>query len=222
MNNLRAYVICGPVQHGKSTLASLLFGATTLRWGDCSSIIYTELANRLNIPLTELTAKPKSDIRQQLIETGDDLCKDDPGILPKQLYYAEQRRVIAGVRRVAELQSFREAIGETNAIPIWVDRLGGANVSDNTEDDLMEQCSIIVRNHGTLDDLAEIARYIGDIQTNPKGFRVDICPRGGAQLDKQDPQPDKEITQRTQDDVAPTFLKALKIGLVKCAQIRVF
>jgi len=168
MNNARVFVVCGPVQHGKSTLARWISATLGQDFGDCSSVIYREVASRRGITEAELRAMPKEDIRSDLIATGDDLCDPDPGFLAKQLYYGEAKRSIAGVRRRTELASLVEAVGDADVISIWIERPDGPSISDNTDFGLKEACPIHVANVGGVASLRGIGEAIGQLQYRPE------------------------------------------------------
>ena len=168
MNSARVFVVCGAVQHGKSTLAKYLARAASVPDGDCSSVIYREVARRMDISEESLRQMPKEDIRKSLIAVGDELCCPDAGYLPKRLYYAEKVRSIAGVRRRTELDSFIEAVGQVDVVPIWIDRPDGPEIKDNTDFGLKDQCRILVENTGSARDLESIAAAICRFEELPK------------------------------------------------------
>jgi hypothetical protein len=170
MNNARIFVICGKVQHGKTTLANYLATAAGLpNARDCSSVIYRELSRRRGVSEEELRAMDKEGLREELADLGDELCGtgSDPGFLAKSLYYGESRRVVAGVRRVPEFDSLVEAVGRDNVIGVWIDRPGGPDIEDNTEMALEYKCNIRVLNYRTAPHLADVAQALASFQVRP-------------------------------------------------------
>ena len=188
MNSARVFIICGDVQHGKTTLAKYLARAVKGGYRDCSDVIYETFARRAGMDVATARAMPKEAIRPQLITIGDELCAADPGFLAKRLYFGESVRVIAGIRRTAELESLIADVGVDSVVPVWIDRPGGPSIPDNTQAALRDMCPIHVVNSGMAHSLSDIAADIAVFQHIPK-CRISISPPASEVLAAAPPKP---------------------------------
>jgi hypothetical protein len=158
---------------------------TGLPWGDCSGIIYQELARRENTTIPELKARDKNVLRAALIATGDDLCASNPAYLADALI-EQGVRIISGVRKADEIQQILAKHSDFNIVHLWVEALDTKEqterfalldqaaevgdtagpgiysapvIHDNTDTTLRNLADYIVFNP-TLSHLAESARFI--------------------------------------------------------------
>lgn len=170
--NPPVFFIVGKPQHGKSTLRNAISQRTRLRGGSCSDVVYALLAARRNVSVESLRAIPKEQLRPDLIRFGDWLCRTGeplaevsarpgfdedmyrhPTALVRVLVLSGIH-VIDGVRRRIELQEAKdrlEWIG-LQTLTLFVDRPGGPDIKDNTED-LRDLADELVLNDGTIEDL---------------------------------------------------------------------
>ena len=72
--NPPVFFVVGPAGHGKTTVREILARLVRLRGGSCSDVIFHFLALRRGVPIEELRAIPKEDLRPDLIKAGDFLC----------------------------------------------------------------------------------------------------------------------------------------------------
>ncbi len=185
LSNDTIILVSGLPRHGKSTLAGLLSTFTGLPWGDCSSVIYQELAKREETTIPELKARDKNQLRAALIATGDNLCLSNPAYLADALI-EQGIRIVSGVRKADEIEAILAKHGETfKIVHLWVeafdnkeqterftlldptaaevglelDIYSAPTIHDNTDSTLRDLADFIVFNP-TLSYLAETARFI--------------------------------------------------------------
>ena len=177
LNNPLVIFIIGPAEHGKTTSRKIVCDKLKLRGASCSDVVYSTLAERDGIPLKDLYAKPKEEIRPQLIALGDWMTggtellelpppKDDkldkemkeqfwrmPSALVRVLFH-HGVRVIDGVRRPLELDNSRSVLQWFNihTFVIWIEDPRKPHVKDNTTI-TKEHADAVILNDGTKDDL---------------------------------------------------------------------
>jgi shikimate kinase len=113
-------LIAGLPKHGKSYVAELLSMMLKEKWCNTSDLIKEKCEG--------CQFEDKESVRKLFIETGDRMCKDDPGAIIKELL-SRGFKIIAGLRKPEELKS----ISHLNPFVIWVDRPGHPTVEDNTQ-----------------------------------------------------------------------------------------
>ena len=177
--NPPVFFVVGPAGHGKTTVREILARLVRLRGGSCSDVIFHFLALRRGVPIEELRAIPKEDLRPDLIKAGDFLCgtgeltevapnaKLDqevyrhPSALIRTLYM-NGYNVIDGVRRRLELTHAKDHL-DWNGIEqctILVTSPNGPEIPDNTED-LSDLADERIVNDGTPVELeAKIAAML--------------------------------------------------------------
>lgn len=133
----RAIIICGKPRHGKDTFGDYLATCTGLLKGSTSSIVYDALAEELGADVETLLSGDKEELRPKLVAKGNALCAENPTYLVDTLW---QRgcRIIVGVRRVAEITATRYPCDV-----VWVNRVDGPEVLDNTEMGLRDMASTV-------------------------------------------------------------------------------
>ncbi len=177
-------LVSGLPRHGKSTLAGMLSTFTGLPWGDCSAIIYQELAKREDTTIPELKSRDKNALRAALIATGDDLCKQNPAYLADALI-EQGVRIVSGVRKADEIEAILEKHKDLSILHVWVEAFdnkeqaerfsflgtegdtaevgpgiySAPTIHDNTDTSLRDLADFVVFNP-TLTHLAETARFI--------------------------------------------------------------
>lgn len=167
-------IVIGPPHHGKTETRKILSELTFQKGESTSTIIYSFLAHRRQIPLAELQALPKESMRPDLIEAGDFLVGQidklyldavDPKIdgavfrIPSALVrtlYMSGYNIIDGVRRKTELTDSIKHLewNGVRTLVVWVERPGAGAITDNTELTQSDANEIIL-NDGTLEDLRE-------------------------------------------------------------------
>lgn len=155
---MTALFICGGPRSGKTTLAAAISERFGLRAGNTSDVLYSLLAASLGTTAERLLADDKERVRPALVRLGDALCGYDPAFLARALL-STGIRVVTGVRRVAELRAAVEwcASRGVQAISLWIDR-PCVPVRDNTEEELEDECDLVVVNGGPLEDFLDRAR----------------------------------------------------------------
>lgn len=173
MNFAPVIFVVGKPQHGKTTIRDIVSQKTGLRGGSCSDVVYHYLAARRQVSVEALRQEPKEALRPTLIQAGDFMCgireqpPEEAPVNPEpdaeiwrhpsaliRCLYLNGVNVIDGVRRRLELLHAREAlewVGVRSAV-IFVDRPGGPQIADNTED-LREFATVTISNDGTINDL---------------------------------------------------------------------
>lgn len=150
MNDPRIILVCGRPRSGKSTVGRLLAAHLGLGFANTS--------DRIKPALSEFwggsrLGEDKERVRPHLIAMGDAICCAFPGALVWGCYSAGAR-VIAGVRRVAEV-----CAAPGKPVVVWVARWPDPGVVDNTEcEGLAEMADYRVENDGDLRVLADRAR----------------------------------------------------------------
>ena len=118
-------LIAGLPRHGKTHVSDLIAKWTCLASANTSDLIAEEVRK----VFIGLDMSNKEDVRDAFIRTGDDMCRHDPAAILKTLH-GRGYRVIAGVRKPAELRAFLNWNPKT--FVLWVDRPGHPTVKDNT------------------------------------------------------------------------------------------
>jgi hypothetical protein len=145
-------VICGKPQAGKDTVAKILEELTGWTKGTCSDVVYADLAETLHLPEQELREIEKEKIRHLLVAHGNYLTRENPAALLDVLINLCECRIIAGVRRIEELDTIPPHAD--GGLVIWVERPDQEHIVDNTEI-RAGQCDIRILNDGTIEDLKE-------------------------------------------------------------------
>lgn len=154
------FIVVGRPRHGKNTFAEHLSSVTGQKVGDCSNIIYDELAVKLDIPVEKLLQLPKEEIRPQLIDLGNKLIAKDPCYFGRKLIN-NGHHIICGVRRLCELSCIRKE--HMHTCVIWVQNDNAPIVEDNTEI-TKEDSDIVIFNNGDLFDLQYKATVVGNLK----------------------------------------------------------
>jgi len=153
-------VVIGKPRHGKSTFGKLLSEYTGMKFGTTSSLVYEIFAKQNDLPPGDwheiIRHEDQDEVRGKLVVLGDALCELDCSLLPKTLLIRDGVYIIDGIRRSAELESFRHwvsnTIDNTRVLSVWVERGDAGEVVDNTTV-TSRDAEIIISNNGTKHEL---------------------------------------------------------------------
>lgn len=113
-------VMIGCKQSGKSTAAAAIGAAyCNVKVVDTSNAIYSLLASRKGVTEEALRQLPKENLREDLIQLGDELTDQHPLALIEDSVLAGEF-VIAGIRKIPQLKAAREL----GSLVLWIERDG--------------------------------------------------------------------------------------------------